>query len=76
MILHYSSFIVRDAILEPGTSASEIWCSCDVVMVMWWLIGRYCSVAHWRRCGGSLEDQWWLIRRYVVAHWKICGGSF
>ena len=42
MILHYSSFIVRDAILEvePGTSASEIWCSCDVVMVMWWLIGR------------------------------------
>ena len=47
------------------------------------------AVAHWRRCGGSLEEmQWlmliggdaiahwrWLIGRDAGTHWRRCGGS-
>ena len=25
-------------------------------------------VAHYRRCGGSLEEMWWLIKGDVVDH--------
>ena len=33
------------------------------------------AVAHWRRCGGSLEEMRWLIEGDAVVHWRRCGGS-